>query len=133
MPSGIRARCGGVTVHEHAFAAKMAGMGNAGTAHGRFTRAVHGGHVFAAELAARELGRVGLEDALELVLLYARADPVKFDRAAARWLGRFALERDTGLLELGVAISVLGAVGRLDPDARAMLRRLIDRPNAQRR
>lgn len=39
-----------------------------------------------------ELPRVGLEDALEVCLLLRDQDPARFERAAVRWLGRFALE-----------------------------------------
>jgi len=47
----------------------------------------------------RELEWVTLEEARELDVLYAREDSPKFDRAAVRWLARFALEgRDVGRL-----------------------------------
>src|SRR5262249_2003595 len=41
-----------------------------GSAHARFTRAVQRGHLFAAEMAAREMGRLSPSDALSLCILY---------------------------------------------------------------
>jgi hypothetical protein len=45
-----------------------------------------------AEAAARELGRLGLEDALRLVLLYHREGDRRFEPAAVRFLGRVLVE-----------------------------------------
>jgi hypothetical protein len=67
-------------------------MTSQGTPHRRFQRALQGGQLFHAELAARELGKLKLPDALDLALLIARDDPVRYSRAAVRWHGRFALE-----------------------------------------
>ena len=39
------------------------------------------------------MGTLSLENALQLVVLYAEADNDKFDKAAVRWLGRLLLER----------------------------------------
>jgi hypothetical protein len=47
-------------------------MTSQGTASGRFTRAIQRGHLFAAEMAAREMGSLSLSDALALCLLYER-------------------------------------------------------------
>ena len=44
-----------------------------------------------------ELGSLSLEDALQLVVLYAEAEDDKFDKAAVRWLGRLLLELSVGL------------------------------------
>jgi hypothetical protein len=61
-------------------------MTSQGTPHGRFTRAIHRGHVQAAEMAAREMGGLSLADALALCELLARADPARYEREALRWL-----------------------------------------------
>jgi hypothetical protein len=45
-----------------------------------------------AEDAARELPNLPLEDALQLVRLYAEKDSPKFEKAALRWLARFLVE-----------------------------------------
>jgi hypothetical protein len=54
---------------------------------------------------------VNLEDALEIVLLVADREPHNGERAAVRWLGRWALESReaslAGLLEATVALSAL--------------------------
>jgi hypothetical protein len=42
-----------------------------------------------AEDAARELPTLPLEDALQLVHLYAERGSPKYERAALRWLGRY--------------------------------------------
>ena len=53
-----------------------------GSPRARFRRAIERGSVFEAELAAREVG-LSLEEALELVLLYAAYEPAKLERAPA--------------------------------------------------
>jgi hypothetical protein len=58
-------------------------MTSQGTAHGRFQRAIHRRHVQAAEMAAREMGGLSLADALALCELLAKADPARYERAAA--------------------------------------------------
>jgi hypothetical protein len=58
------------------------------TAHARFRRAVKNGHVFHAEIAARELGSLSPSAALSLVLLHQRGGDEKFERAARRWVRR---------------------------------------------
>ena len=45
-----------------------------------------------AEDAARELPNLPLEDALQLVRLYADQDSPKYERAALRWLERYLRE-----------------------------------------
>ena len=45
-----------------------------------------------AEDAARELPNLPLEEALQLVRLYAERGSPKFERAALRWLERYLVE-----------------------------------------
>ena len=45
-----------------------------------------------AEDAARELPNLPLQDALELVHLYAERGSPKYERAAVRWLKRYIVE-----------------------------------------
>jgi hypothetical protein len=82
-------------------------MTSQGTAHGRFERAIHRGHIRAAEMAAREMGGLSLADALSLCELLARADPARDERAALRWLNRFIEERLPPLTEVALAASAL--------------------------
>jgi hypothetical protein len=96
-----------------------------GSAHGRFTRAIQQGNLWAAEMAARELRGLGLDDALDLVGLIARSRPDRLERAAIRWHGR--LEIETPMLTLQEAQFALAALARLphDPQAKAMLEKLL--------
>jgi hypothetical protein len=77
----------------------------------RFRRAVERKSLLNAELAAREMGQVNLEDALSLVLLYAGADDPRFDRAATRWIARF-VEGKPSLSELQAAVCALALLRR---------------------
>jgi hypothetical protein len=45
-----------------------------------------------AEDAARELPNLSLEDALQLVHLYAERESPKYEKAALRWLERYLTE-----------------------------------------
>jgi hypothetical protein len=63
-----------------------------GSALTRFRRALKVGNGPAAYAAATELPRVELADALALTLLLASEQGNLFDKACARWIGRFALE-----------------------------------------
>jgi CHAD domain-containing protein len=81
---------------------------SSGAAHAAFRRAIGRRHLAQALAAAHDLPVISLADALELVLLAAEKDPATFDRAAARWLGRYLGEvRDADLAE---AALVLGAL-----------------------
>jgi len=74
----------------------------------RFARAVERGSLRLAELAAREMSALPLEDALSLVTLYAAEQDSKYERAAARLLARIGNERpELRLTELQVAAAVL--------------------------
>jgi hypothetical protein len=82
-------------------------MTSQGTAHARFERAIHRGHVLAAEMAAREMGGLSLYDALLLCELLAKTDPARYERAALRWLVRFVDERLPPLTEVALTASAL--------------------------
>jgi hypothetical protein len=82
-------------------------MTSQGSAHGRFQRAIHSRHVQNAEMAAREMGGLSLADALLLCELLAKTDPVRYERAALRWLQRFIDERLPPLIEVALAASAL--------------------------
>lgn len=63
-------------------------MTSAGRPYARFRRASR----FQVEAAARELGRLGLLDALDYLVLLAAEAPDRYDRAARRWLARLLEE-----------------------------------------
>ena len=58
----------------------------------RFRRAIERRALWAAEDAARELPNLPLEDALQLVKLYAERGSPKYEKAALRWLERYLTE-----------------------------------------
>jgi hypothetical protein len=86
-------------------------MTSQGSAHGRFSRAIANRNVVGAETAARELGWLSLEDALQLATLYAATDRARYERAALRWLERLLAERRPSLEEVGVAVGALTRLG----------------------
>lgn len=67
-------------------------MTSDGSAYSRFRRALQTRNLDLVVAAARELPQVGLDDALHVCLLLRDSHPDRFQRAAVRWLGRFALE-----------------------------------------
>jgi hypothetical protein len=92
----------------------------------RFKRAIEGRWVFHAELAAREAGRLTLGEALDLVALYAEAEPAKFEKAAVRWLGRFVTESTPSLLRAQIALAALSELRAGSEAAERLLRELAD-------
>jgi hypothetical protein len=81
-----------------------------GSPRARFKRAIEGRWVFHAELAAREAGNLTLAEALQLVCLYAEAEPAKFERAALRWHARYVTEAAPSLLQAQIALAALAEV-----------------------
>ena len=64
-----------------------------------------------AEDAARELPKLSLEEALELVHLYAERESPKFEPAARRWLVRYLTEGTPGLRDVARVAESLAAGG----------------------
>src|SRR5579884_471525 len=92
-------------------------MTSEGSAYSRFRRALATGNLLLVRTAAAELPHVTLKDALEVCLLLRDQDPERFERAAVRWLGRFALEaREVTLEAVQRAAAALDAMPR-QPDA----------------
>ena len=60
-----------------------------------------------AEDAARELPNLPLEDALQLVHLYAERASPKFEPAARRWLVRYLNEGTPGLHDVAMVVARL--------------------------
>lgn len=69
-------------------------------AHVRFRRAIQRRALWLAEGAARELPNLPLEDALQLVHLYAERGSPKFEPAARRWLVRYLTEGTPSMREI---------------------------------
>src|SRR5204863_1554810 len=75
--------------------------------------------------AARELPRIALDDALRICLVLRDGDPDRYQRAAVRWLGRFALEaRDVTVEDLRLAAEALDALRDRTTEAMERLQRL---------
>ena len=73
-----------------------------------FSRAIERGNLVAAEASAREVGNLTLEEAVRLLFLYLEKEPAKFDRAARRWLARYAVDgKAVALLKVQLAASAL--------------------------
>ncbi len=74
---------------------------------GQQPRAVEGRWVFHAELAAHEAGNLTLQEAFQLVCLYAGAEPATFEKAALRWHARYVTEAPPSLLQAQIALAAL--------------------------
>jgi hypothetical protein len=108
-------------------------VGDAGTASGRFSRAIAHRDLLGAEMAAREIGWLSLEYALDLCVLFAEKDDPRYPRAAARWLSRLLAERELELSEAALALGSLAALPeRSSVEAAAVLKALTNRPRPVR-
>ena len=100
-------------------------MTSDGSPYIRFRRALDSGNELLVIATARELPRIGLEDALRICLLIRGGDPDRYERAAVRWLGRFALEGQQVTIEaLRLAADALGALPDRPTDGMERLQRL---------
>jgi hypothetical protein len=105
---------------EHMFA-----LTSDGSSYTRFRRALATGNLNLIRTAAAELPRVGLPDALEVCLVMRDHDGRGFERAAVRWLGRFALESRSVTIEaLERAAAALRAMPQSPDLAMEVLSRL---------
>jgi hypothetical protein len=103
-------------------------MTSQGSAHGRFTRAIAQRSLAAAEIAAKEMGGLALDDALDYLVLLAQLRPDRAQSAALRWHGRLELESPVlTLVESQLALSALAALCAGDAEAVVVLRRLLRR------
>ena len=99
-----------------------------GSSYAWFRRCLARGDLAGVRAAAVELPVIDLTDALRICVLMAQQGDRRFERAAVRWLGRFALERPTvrieDLREGAIAFAALHA----NPDgARLALKELCAR------
>jgi hypothetical protein len=86
-----------------------------------FKRAIERGNVLVAEATAREIA-LSLEEALQLVLLYAAYEPQKLERAALRWFSRYLDEgKGVSLLKAQLALTALGELRAGEREAAAKL------------
>ena len=75
----------------------------------RFRQAIERRALWLAEDAARELPKLSLQDALQLVHLYAERGSPKYERAAMRWLERYIAEGSPGLAQYASVVRELAA------------------------
>ena len=100
-------------------------MTSEGSPYSRFRRALETGNELLVLTAARELPRIALEDALRICLVLRDGDPERYDRAAVRWLGRFALEgREVTIRDLRAAAAALEHLPQDTTSAMERLQRL---------
>jgi hypothetical protein len=85
-----------------------------------FQRAIQRGNIMRAEAAARQLGQLSLDNALRLLFLYAEREPIKFERAALRWLARYVTEgKAVSLLKTQLALAALSELRAGEREAAA--------------
>jgi hypothetical protein len=94
-----------------------------GNAYSRFQRALLTGNLQLVEAAAAELPTIDLTDALAILSLLADLEDPRFERAAARWVGRLLVETPATLSDARYALAL---VERL-PTCRDALRELARR------
>ena len=95
-----------------------------GSPYAHFRRALGTGNLALIRTAAAELPQINLDDALRICLVIRKREPESFDRAACRWLARYATQRSATLARLAVAVAALDLM-RDDPDlASELLERL---------
>ena len=100
-------------------------MTSEGNPYARFRRALETGNEALVVAAALELPRVALDDALRICLVLRGGDPTRYERAAVRWLGRFALEAPGATIDdLRTAADALDALPERPTDAMERLQRL---------
>jgi hypothetical protein len=96
-----------------------------GNPYARFRRALETGNEALVTAAALELPRIALDDALRICLVLRGGDADRYERAAVRWLGRFALEaRNVSIEDLRRAADALDALPRRPTDAMERLQGL---------
>jgi hypothetical protein len=94
-------------------------MTSQGHAYATVQRALKTGNAHIALAAAAELRQVGLADALSLVLLIREDNPVLYDKAAARWVSKYAADdRYLLLRDARELIDLLDGAGRHDQGRR---------------
>jgi hypothetical protein len=100
-------------------------MTSDGNPYARFRRALTTGNDAIVLAAARELPQIALDDALRICLVLRGGDAERYERAAVRWLGRFALEAHGATInDLRLAANALDVLPEAASDAMERLQRL---------
>jgi hypothetical protein len=91
-----------------------------------FRRGLRNRNLPFAESAARQLGQLSVEDALDYCCLLAERDPARYERAALRWHARLVAEAEgMTLLRAQIALATLKALPRSSRVARDVLAGLV--------
>ncbi|MGD0197239.1 MAG: hypothetical protein ABSC56_04955 [Solirubrobacteraceae bacterium] len=94
-------------------------------AYARLRAALASGDLDFIRFHARELPAIRLGDALRICLLMRDQDPERYEQAALRWIGRFALEARTATLaDVRMAADALGRLPSEADNAMTVLQRL---------
>jgi hypothetical protein len=118
--------CGGAAEHPSPIAISICEhlfVPTKGGSYTRFRRALESGNLTLVRAAAAELPRVNLDDALRVCLLLRTADAAGYERAAIRWIGRFALEHPGATLAM--LHQAVAAFERLPDDPEGARRELV--------
>jgi hypothetical protein len=100
-------------------------MTSQGSAYGRFRRALQQGNLQLVRASAGELPTIRLDDALRVCLLIRDRDPQRYERAALRWVARFAVEAQAATLgDVQAAARALAQLPSEPDDAMGQLQRL---------
>ena len=100
-------------------------MGNVGSPYPRFQRALATGNLNLIRVAAAELPRVDLGDALAVCMAIREAEPERFERAALRWLARYAVEKAGSVADVRAAADAFAVMVQQPEDALAVLQQLV--------
>lgn len=99
-------------------------MTSSGSAYVRFQRALATGNLLLIRTAAAELPSVSLGDALAVCLAIRDGAPDRFERAALRWLARYATERAASIDDVRAAADAFAVLRSRPEDALSELQRL---------
>jgi hypothetical protein len=94
---------------------------------GRFLRAVERRNLFAADVAAREMGQLQLGQALSLSRLMAEAGDQRAERAAVRWVARLLAEKEVATLAEAHLLLAAASGALADPAGWQLIERLAAR------
>jgi hypothetical protein len=102
----------------------MCSMTSSGHPYARFKRVLATGNLALIRAAAAELPHVSLDDALVVCVAIRDAEPARFERAALRWLARFALERAATVAAVREAAAAFETMAAAPEQALTRLQRL---------